>query len=135
MHLQAFGRRCREREVAIFVKNDEAAIGIKKTRPSQAAVTPRDLPGLDVNGSKWRRAEIAARTEDQIADANAVAEMHTHQTMRPNLLNRCFVAIACELEDTTSAAVSRRNEEQIVFTPHRGAGVQAEICRVRMAPQ
>src|SRR5262249_28419179 len=134
MHLQSLRRRRGQREATVFVKDDEASIGVKKTCASQTAITPRDLAGLDIDGGEGRRTEITARPEDQLTDANAVAEMHAHQAMRPNLLARRFVAAAREFERAAAAAVSGRDEEQIVFAPHRRAGVEAEIGRMRMAP-
>src|SRR5262245_47069400 len=110
MRLQPFRRGRSQRQVAVFVEEDETAVGVKKIRASQTAVTPGDLAGLDVDGGEGRGTEITARPENKVADAYAVAEMHAHQAVGPNLLNRCFVATARELEHAAAAAISGRNE-------------------------
>src|SRR5262245_64883838 len=81
MYIQPFGRGRGQREAPVFVEDDEAAIGVQKIGARQTAVAPRDLASLDVDGHKRRRAEITARSEDQFADADAVAEMHAHHAV------------------------------------------------------
>ncbi len=135
MHIQPFGRGRGQREAPVFIEDDEAAIDVQKIGARQTAVAPRDLAGLDVDGHKRRRAEITARSEDQVAHANAVAEMHAHHVMRPHFFDCGFIAVARKFDDAAAAAVGRRDEEQIVFAPDRRAGVEAVLGLMRMAPQ
>ena len=98
-------------------------------------MTPDDVSCLHIDRRERRRSEVAARTVDQIADANRVSKMNSHQPIGPHFLNRRLVSGAAQLDDTAAAVVSARHEQLVVRSPNRCAGVQAVLYWMRMTPQ
>src|SRR5581483_5745031 len=135
VYFQTFSRWRRQRQIAVFVEQDEAAFGQQEAGARETAVTPGDFAGLDIDRREWRGAEIAARPVNEIADADARPEMHAHQAVKPDLFNHSPAAVSLQPEDAAAAVITRRDEEQIVFAPDRRGRVEAEIGLVRMAPQ
>src|SRR6185369_7927020 len=113
--------------MTIFVENDEATIRKQKRRPWKTAMTPHDVSRFHIDGCERRWPKVAARGVDQVADANGVREVNSHQSIRPQLLDRSLLSRAAEFQHTAAAIVSTRDEKQIVGTPDRRARVQAEV--------
>ena len=84
--------------MTVFVENDEAAIGKQERRPRKTAMAPRNVSCFDVDRGERRRPKIAARSVDQIADANRVGEMNSHQAVGPYLFDSGLVTGAGEFE-------------------------------------
>src|SRR5689334_22396796 len=98
-------------------------------------MAPHHVACLNVNRRERRWSKVAARSVDHIADANRVTEVNAHQPIRPHLLNGRLISGTAELQHATAATVSARHEKQVVRSPNRRAGVQAEVYRMSVTPQ
>src|SRR5690348_3138747 len=105
--------------MTIFVENDKSAIRKQERRAGKTAIAPHNLARLNIDGREWRRPKVAARAVDRITDANRIGKVDSHQAVRPHFLDLSNIARAREFQDTTTAVVSTRNEQQIVSAPNR----------------
>jgi hypothetical protein len=92
-------------KVSVLVRQDELAIGVKKTSFGKAAVLPDDPAGLHLHSRKEGGTEVAARTVDLVPHSHRVADMDAHPVGEPQLLDVSLTALATELQHPAAAAV------------------------------
>ena len=133
--MSALRRDGRERQRALLVEQHELAVRQHRRGLGQPPLLPQDLARAHVHGDQDRRTEVAGRSVDVVADAQAVAVVDAQLVAEPQLLHLRLVARAGELQDAAAAAVGGGDEQQLVLAPDGQRDVEAPVGLVRVVPQ
>lgn len=126
------GVGCGDGEVAVFIKDDEFAVGIKDLGGGEAALPPGEFAGLRFCTEEEAGAGDAGRAVEEVADAQCGGMEGADFSAGPGFGEIDFVAVAGEAE-RTGVALGGREEEEAVVAPCRHGDIFESLVIVFMS--
>src|SRR4028119_2007209 len=88
MYVETCRRGACQRERAVFIEDDELAVGVEETGVREGAILPEYFAGLHVYGREEGRAEMSCRSIDHVAEADGVLLVHARPLALPEFAHR-----------------------------------------------